>query len=181
MKYDNNTFTYNLHNSQRKTQSTEKHQWIIGTLLVISLILFTGLTSRVAYAGGVSGSAIVSSLTGAQKVKVSGNFAVNVPIRFALNSASKLTSKASLDKIGKALVSESMSRATALIQFPTDTKGEKGGATLTKKRANFIKNYLVKKYGVARSRLKTQGLTHAKMIGKSAKTKQVNVVLMGIK
>lgn len=181
MKYDNTTFTYNLHASQRKTNATNKSQWLIGALLILSLILFTGLTSRVAYAGGVSGSAIVSSLTGAKKVKVNGQgYAVNVPIKFALNSADKITSKASLDRIGKALVSESMARATALIQFPTDMKGEKGGAKLTKDRANFIKNYLVKKYGVARSRLKTQGRTAASMIGNNAKPKQVNIVLMGL-
>jgi|GEM_PF-7132833 hypothetical protein len=175
MKYDNlNTFTYHLA-AQPKNHSADKSPWLIGALLILGLILLTGLTSRVAYAGGVSGSAIISSLTGATKVKVNGQgYAINVPIMFALNSANQLTSQASLDKIGKALVSESMARATAVIQFPTELAGEKGGEKLTAQRADFVKSYLVKKYGIERSRLKIQG-------HQQSKANQVNIVLMGLK
>ena len=135
---------------------------LYSSLLLLTCFIVVIVMQNTAFAEkntNISGHAIIKSLTGikAPPKKNSKNetYAFDTPIKFIGSSTKKVKNKKDLDEIGRAMVSEDMSKVNILIRFPVDKKS-KIAKKLTKKRAHYIQNYLIKKYGISRSRLKTQ-------------------------
>jgi OmpA-OmpF porin, OOP family len=85
--------------------------------------------------------------------------AVGLDIKFKLNSA-ELTedAKAQVKQLAEAIQSEQLSKYHFLVEGHTDSIGRpEYNMTLSKRRAESVKNYLVTAFGVPRSRLEAIG------------------------
>jgi outer membrane protein OmpA-like peptidoglycan-associated protein len=83
----------------------------------------------------------------------------NLKVEFGFNSAS-LTPQATaaLDNLGRALADPSLKDASFQIAGHTDAVGsDDANMVLSQKRAAAVKNYIVAKYGIDQTRLKTVG------------------------
>lgn len=127
-------------------------------LVTFTLLVFTVFCNIPvdSHASNTSGHAIIKSLTGIKKdtKKPSAYAALDTPINFVADSTNTQDNNV-LDNIGRAMVSEDMANISILIRFPLDNTNTIP-EDLLKKRANYIQNYLIKKYGISRSRIKTQ-------------------------
>ena len=136
-------------------------RWLVSPLLVLILAVLSlyDTATMADTKATISGHAIIKSLTGIKQTTKKNNkhelYAFDTPIKFIGDSSKNVKNKKTLDEIGKAMVSEDMTKVHILIRFPVN-KDNNIDTKLTKKRARYIKNYLVKTYGISRSRLKTQ-------------------------
>jgi OOP family OmpA-OmpF porin len=85
---------------------------------------------------------------------------VNLTVNFATGSA-ELTQDAiqTLDALGQALSSETLSAFRFRVEGHTDTVGSRGyNHALSAKRAETVVNYIAAKYGIAAGRLQPVGM-----------------------
>lgn len=88
------------------------------------------------------------------------NNSIGLPIEFAYNSAELAPqSEKYIEEIGKMLSMEQYKNEKLRIEGHTDAKGsDTYNKYLSEKRAETVKNYLVKHYGIEMSRLNAEGL-----------------------
>ncbi len=108
--------------------------------------------------------------------------AASLELKFEFNSY-QLTpeAKATLDSLGQALSSQDLAGSNFMIEGHTDAKGtESYNLSLSRQRAESVKDYLVNQLKVPAARLKTQGLGKSELLDQdnpySGRNRRVQIV-----
>jgi len=94
---------------------------------------------------------------------------VDIPISFASGSSKQLRDDKPLKSLGEALQSPHLQDKLVLIQGYTDSQGSAAAnLRLSKKRANFVREWLLKNYTLSADKLQTEGKGEADPIADNA-------------
>ena len=121
----------------------------------------------------------VAPCRGLQQVKLSTD-----QIRFGLNSAQiSPEAKGFLDRLGQALSSEKLSAKAFIVEGHTDTAGPlQYNMSLSKRRAESVKRYLMSSYNISAGRLRAEGKGPTDLLDKenpeSAANRRVVIVVV---